>query len=146
MRDSWLRFRTSFRLPLASAGRSHKQRNVLSAIPRRERDNVQAELAGIWEQPSKAEALSQLPHHRLGHDPGYSVAQNLASIMLRRRGQRGTSNQPGRVVQGEAAFCAFSGLFASPQAMCSALSQSFSEACCRLHGHAQGFLSVHVHT
>jgi putative transposase len=38
----------------------HKQRNVLSAIPRRERDNVQAELLGIWEQPSKAEALTQL--------------------------------------------------------------------------------------
>jgi putative transposase len=38
----------------------HKQRNVLSAIPRRERDAVQAELVGIWEQPSKAEALTQL--------------------------------------------------------------------------------------
>jgi transposase-like protein len=38
----------------------HKQRNVLSAIPRRERDHVQAELVGIWEQPSKAEALTQL--------------------------------------------------------------------------------------
>src|SRR5437763_82606 len=38
----------------------HKQRNVLNAIPRRERDNVQAELVGIWEQPSKAEALTQL--------------------------------------------------------------------------------------
>jgi len=38
----------------------HKQRNVLSAIPRRERAEVQAELAGIWEQPTKEEALAQL--------------------------------------------------------------------------------------
>jgi putative transposase len=29
----------------------HKQRNVLNAIPRRERADVQAELVGIWEQP-----------------------------------------------------------------------------------------------
>ncbi len=38
----------------------HKQRNVLSAIPRRERGEVQAELVGIWEQPSKQEAMAQL--------------------------------------------------------------------------------------
>lgn len=38
----------------------HKQRNVLNAIPRRERAEVQAELVGIWEQPSKQEALTQL--------------------------------------------------------------------------------------
>ena len=38
----------------------HKQRNVLNAIPRRERGEVQAELVGIWEQPSKQEALTQL--------------------------------------------------------------------------------------
>ena len=38
----------------------HKQRNVLSAIPRQERGDVQAELSGIWEQPSKQEALTQL--------------------------------------------------------------------------------------
>ena len=29
----------------------HKQRNVLAAIPRRERGDVQAELVSIWEQP-----------------------------------------------------------------------------------------------
>jgi putative transposase len=171
----------------------HKQRNVLSAIPRRERDNVQAELVGIWQQPSQAEALTQLtafqakyrqrypeavrslmedeehlltfyafpaamhrhiqttnaieslaeqcasahrsdrclhdrdqlPHHRLGHDPGYSFAQNLARMMLRTKCQRGTSNQPGRVVQEEAAFCAFSGLFSSPLEMFSALMAAF---------------------
>src|SRR3984893_9003364 len=38
----------------------HKQRNVLNAIPRRERALVQAELVGIWDQPSKQEALTQL--------------------------------------------------------------------------------------
>ena len=38
----------------------HKQRNVLNAIPRRERAEVQAELVGIWQQPSKLEALTQL--------------------------------------------------------------------------------------
>ena len=38
----------------------HKQRNVLNAIPRRERGDVQAELVGIWQQPSKLEALTQL--------------------------------------------------------------------------------------
>jgi transposase-like protein len=38
----------------------HKQRNVLAAIPRRERSEVQAELVGIWEQATKPEALTQL--------------------------------------------------------------------------------------
>jgi putative transposase len=38
----------------------HKQRNVLNAIPRRERAAVQAELVGIWQQPSRQEALIQL--------------------------------------------------------------------------------------
>jgi putative transposase len=38
----------------------HKQRNILAAIPRRERDDVQAELVGIWQQPSKQEAVIQL--------------------------------------------------------------------------------------
>ncbi len=38
----------------------HKQRNVLNAIPRRERGDVQTELVGIWEQPSRQEALTQL--------------------------------------------------------------------------------------
>ncbi len=38
----------------------HKQRNVLNAIPRRERGEVQVELMGIWDQASKQEALIQL--------------------------------------------------------------------------------------
>jgi putative transposase len=38
----------------------HKQRNILNAIPRRERGEVQAELVGIWEQPTQQEAVAQL--------------------------------------------------------------------------------------
>ena len=38
----------------------HKQRNVLNAIPRRERGEVQAELVGIWKQPNTQEAVAQL--------------------------------------------------------------------------------------
>lgn len=38
----------------------HKQRNVLSAIPRREREEVQAELTGIWKQETKEDALVNL--------------------------------------------------------------------------------------
>jgi hypothetical protein len=33
---------------------------VLNAIPRRERADVQAELVGIWEQPTKSEAFTHL--------------------------------------------------------------------------------------
>ncbi len=40
--------------------RVHKQRNVLSAIPRRECTEVAAELVAIWQQPSKQEAVVQL--------------------------------------------------------------------------------------
>src|SRR5438270_8054232 len=38
----------------------HKQRNVLNAIPKRERTEVQAELVAIWQQPNKQEAVVQL--------------------------------------------------------------------------------------
>ena len=38
----------------------HKQRNVMSAIPRRERTEVAAELVAIWQQRRKKEALVQL--------------------------------------------------------------------------------------
>jgi transposase-like protein len=40
----------------------HKQRNVLNAIPRRVRQDVETELVGIWAQPTKAEALTQRCH------------------------------------------------------------------------------------
>jgi transposase-like protein len=38
----------------------HKQRNVLSAIPRHDREEVQAELSGIWKPETKEEALLNL--------------------------------------------------------------------------------------
>src|SRR6266704_36987 len=60
MRGYLLRCRNSLRPRRVNAGGSHKQRNVLNALPRRERGAVQAELVGIWDQPSKQEALVQL--------------------------------------------------------------------------------------
>ncbi|MFL5589214.1 MAG: transposase [Ktedonobacteraceae bacterium] len=38
----------------------HKQRNVMNAIPHRERKEVSAELAGIWKQEKKEDALLNL--------------------------------------------------------------------------------------
>jgi putative transposase len=52
----------------------HKQRNVLNAIPRRERGQVQAELAGIWDQPSKQEALVQLAAFKAKYSKRYPEA------------------------------------------------------------------------
>jgi putative transposase len=52
----------------------HKQRNVLNAIPRRERGEVQAELVGIWEQPSKQEALTQLAAFKAKYAQRYPEA------------------------------------------------------------------------
>jgi putative transposase len=52
----------------------HKQRNVLNAIPRRERGDVQAELVGIWEQPTKPEALTQLAAFKAKYAQRYPEA------------------------------------------------------------------------
>jgi putative transposase len=52
----------------------HKQRNVLNAIPRRERGDVQAELVGIWEQPTKQEALTQLAAFKATYSKRYPEA------------------------------------------------------------------------
>jgi transposase-like protein len=52
----------------------HKQRNVLAAIPRRERAEVQAELAGIWEQATKPEALTQLAAFKAKYTVRYPEA------------------------------------------------------------------------
>jgi len=52
----------------------HKQRNVLNAIPRRERGEIQAELVGIWEQPSKSEALTQLAAFKARYAQRYPEA------------------------------------------------------------------------
>jgi len=52
----------------------HKQRNILNAIPRRERGEVQAELVGIWEQPTKQEALTQLAAFKAKYAQRYPEA------------------------------------------------------------------------
>src|SRR5713101_6587419 len=52
----------------------HKQRNVLNAIPRRERGDVQAELVGIWDQPTKEEALTQLAAFKAKYTQRYPEA------------------------------------------------------------------------
>jgi putative transposase len=52
----------------------HKQRNVLNAIPRRERSDVQAELVGIWDQPSKQEAVMQLAAFKAKYRQRYPEA------------------------------------------------------------------------
>jgi putative transposase len=52
----------------------HKQRNVLSAIPRRARGDVQAELVGIWNQPTKQEALTQLAAFKAKYSKRYPEA------------------------------------------------------------------------
>ncbi len=52
----------------------HKQRNVLNAIPRRERGDVQAELVGIWDQPTKQEALIQLAAFKAKYRQRYPEA------------------------------------------------------------------------
>src|SRR5437588_5380658 len=38
----------------------HQQRNVLNAVPRRVRREVETEVVGIWAQPDKQGALTQL--------------------------------------------------------------------------------------
>ena len=57
---SWLRSRTCFRPPLVNAVWCINNATGGSAIARRERGDVQAELVGIWEQPTKPEALVHL--------------------------------------------------------------------------------------
>ncbi len=52
----------------------HKQRNVLNAIARRERGDVQAELVGIWQQPTKEEALTQLAAFKAKYAQRYPEA------------------------------------------------------------------------
>src|SRR5215470_533297 len=52
----------------------HKQRNVINTLPRRERGDVQAELVGIWEQPTKQEALTQLAAFKAKYSKRYPEA------------------------------------------------------------------------
>jgi putative transposase len=52
----------------------HKHRNVLNAIPRRERAEVAAELAGIWAQPTKEEAVIHLMAFKAKYSKRYPEA------------------------------------------------------------------------
>jgi len=52
----------------------HKQRNILSAIPRREREEVQAELVGIWKQESKEQAKVNLAAFKAKYAQRYPEA------------------------------------------------------------------------
>jgi putative transposase len=52
----------------------HKQRNVLNAIPRRERAPVQAELVTIWQQPNKQQAVVQLEAFKAKYGKRYPEA------------------------------------------------------------------------
>lgn len=52
----------------------HKQRNVLNAIPRREREAVQGELVGIGKQEKKEEAFAQLAAFQAKYGQRYPEA------------------------------------------------------------------------
>ena len=52
----------------------HKQRNVLNAVPRRVRRDVETELLGIWAQPNKEGALTQLAAFRVKYGQLYPEA------------------------------------------------------------------------
>ena len=65
MTDCWRRSRNCL---------LHKQRNVLNAIPRRERGDVQTELVGSGDQPSKREALTHLEAFKAKYSKRYPEA------------------------------------------------------------------------
>jgi len=46
----------------------------LNAIPRRERGDVQAELVGIWDQPTRQEAIAQLTAFQAKYSKRYPEA------------------------------------------------------------------------
>ncbi len=52
----------------------HKQRNVLNAIPKREHQEVVTELAGIWKQENKEEALLNLAAFKAKYQKRYPEA------------------------------------------------------------------------
>jgi putative transposase len=52
----------------------HKQRNVMNAIPKREQQEVTAELAGIWKQEKKEDALLNLAAFKAKYRQRYPEA------------------------------------------------------------------------
>ncbi len=57
----------------------HKQRNVLNAVPRRVRHEVETELAGIWAQPTKQGARTQLAAFKAKYGQRYPEAMRSLS-------------------------------------------------------------------
>ena len=73
--------RTCFRLRLVNAVWCISNATCFHAIPRRERSDVQVELVGIWEQPTKQEALI---HLAADHQPStLSAIQKRSAVWLR---------------------------------------------------------------
>ena len=60
----------------------YKQRNVLNAVPRRVRHDVGAELAGIWAQPTKQEAVIQLDAFKAKYGKLYPEAVRNVALGL----------------------------------------------------------------
>jgi len=52
----------------------HKQRNVMNAIPKREQQEVLAELTGIWKQENKESALLNLAAFKAKYQKRYPEA------------------------------------------------------------------------
>jgi len=52
----------------------HKQRNVLNAVPKREQQEVSTELAGIWKQEKKEDALLNLAAFKAKYRQRYPEA------------------------------------------------------------------------
>jgi putative transposase len=52
----------------------HKERNVMSAIPKRERSAVTGELTGIWKSETKEEALTELAAFKAKYQKRYPEA------------------------------------------------------------------------
>ncbi|HJT59458.1 MAG TPA: transposase [Ktedonobacteraceae bacterium] len=52
----------------------HKQRNVMSAVPKREQQEVAADLAGIWKQEKKEDALLNLAAFKAKYRQRYPEA------------------------------------------------------------------------
>jgi transposase-like protein len=58
----------------------HKQRNVMNAIPHRERQEVATELAGIWKQERKEDALLNLAAFKGKYQKPSAVSVRMKSI------------------------------------------------------------------
>src|SRR6266571_7634132 len=59
----------------------HKQRNVMNAIPKREQQEVTAELTGIWKQEKKEDALLNLAAFKAKYQKRYPEAMRCLTIV-----------------------------------------------------------------